>query len=103
MHFGKNLKVASQFGTSQFGTLRASSERPRASSEHFCSELALGGRGLTPRASSERFFVHPYEALLGRPNSYAISVLQHSRQNLRASSEHCSELALRKCSELALP
>ena len=47
-----------QFGTSQFGTVRASSERPQASSERLCSEQALEVCGLTPRASSEHFFFH---------------------------------------------
>ena len=61
--FREIVKAATQFGTSQFGTLRASSERFEPARNALCSELALGVRGMNPRASSERFDF----ALAGRP------------------------------------
>ena len=56
-HFLNNLPGASQFGPSQFGPLRASSDHKRASSDQIWSKLALGGRGLTLRASSDHVFL----------------------------------------------
>ena len=70
--------------------------------QKFWSELALGVHGLALRASSERFFFCPDVMPLGSPKSCPSYLFHGFRENLRASSERCSELALGKCSELAL-